>query len=205
MTKHLVRTLGIMTVASLFVFTACDDDSPTDPGSVPAQVTLTPAEMTFTAVGDTARFTVAVHNAAGEFLPDAPVTWVSSDTGIATVDTAGLVTATGFGVAMITATSGEAEGTADVTVTDLSAPAEVLVTPQDVTLTAVGETAQLVVEVLDGEGNTITDPTVSWASSDEAVATVDANGLVTAVGAGTTTVTATSGDASGTVEVTVTL
>lgn len=45
---------------------------------------------------------------------------------------------------------------------------------------------------------------VGWASSDEAVATVDAAGLVTAVAAGTATVTGTSGEASGTSTVTVT-
>ena len=41
------------------------------------------------------------------------------------------------------------------------------------------------------------NPKVSWSSSNEAVATVDANGLVTAVGSGTCTITATAADGSG--------
>jgi len=48
--------------------------------------------------------------------------------------------------------------------------------------------------------------TVTWASSDEGVATVDASGLVTAVGAGTATITATSTvtpSVSGSIEFTV--
>ena len=49
-----------------------------------------------------------------------------------------------------------------------------------------------------------TDMTVTWTSSDETVATVDANGKVTAVGAGTATITATtSGGQTATCEVTV--
>lgn len=48
-----------------------------------------------------------------------------------------------------------------------------------------------------------TDPTVTWSSSDEAVATVNANGLVTAVATGTANITATAGEQSAICEVTV--
>ncbi|EPC5061940.1 Ig-like domain-containing protein [Klebsiella oxytoca] len=41
-----------------------------------------------------------------------------------------------------------------------------------------------------------TNQAVTWTTSDEDVATVNANGLVTAVGAGTATITATTGDGS---------
>ena len=55
------------------------------------------------------------------------------------------------------------------------------------------------------EPATATDQTVSWISSDETVATVDANGKVHAVGAGTATITATaSGGQTATCTVTVT-
>ena len=56
-----------------------------------------------------------------------------------------------------------------------------------------GETLQLTATVLPENA---TDRTVTWTSSDPAVATVDATGLVTAVAAGTATITATTSDGS---------
>ena len=50
---------------------------------------------------------------------------------------------------------------------------------------------------------TPTGGTVTWASSDTSVATVSSNGLVTGVGNGTATITATSGDVSATCTATV--
>ena len=47
------------------------------------------------------------------------------------------------------------------------------------------------------------DKTVTWTSSDEAVATIDSEGLVTAIAIGTTTITATCGKVSATCDVTV--
>ncbi len=64
----------------------------------------------------------------------------------------------------------------------------------------VGETLTLTATV---EPEDATDPTVTWTSSDESVATVT-DGVVTAVAAGTATITAAAGDCSATCTVTVT-
>jgi uncharacterized protein YjdB len=68
----------------------------------------------------------------------------------------------------------------------------------------VGDTAKVIPLVLDSENVPVTNPTVTWTSTHEAVATVDSNGVVTAKGAGTTIVTAAVDGAKGTVGVTVT-
>ncbi|HSU16257.1 beta strand repeat-containing protein [Longimicrobium sp.] len=62
----------------------------------------------------------------------------------------------------------------------------------------VGETKQFTATLLDLHGNPVTGPTVTWTSSNPAVATIDATGLATGVDAGTVTITASIGYASGT-------
>ena len=56
----------------------------------------------------------------------------------------------------------------------------------------VGDTVDLSARVLDEEGEEVTGTTVTWSSSNIAVATVDSSGVMTAVGAGTVTLTATA-------------
>jgi uncharacterized protein YjdB len=68
----------------------------------------------------------------------------------------------------------------------------------------VGDTAKVIPLVLDSDNKPVANPTVTWSSSQESVATVDANGVVTATGEGTATITAAVDAAKGTVGVTVT-
>lgn len=70
------------------------------------------------------------------------------------------------------------------------------------TMTA-GDAQGVTPTVRDVVGRVIADATVTYGSSDEAVATVDASGNVTAMGAGLATITATSGARSGTMMVAV--
>ena len=86
---------------------------------------------------------------------------------------------------------------------DAPRPAAVTVSPATAMLAALGATTQLSAEVRDQNGQVMTGVSVTWATSDAAVATVDASGLVTGVANGEATVTATAGSASGTATVTV--
>ena len=65
------------------------------------------------------------------------------------------------------------------------------------------QTRQLIPTTRDGQGGELRNRTVTWASGTPAVVTVDAAGLVTAVAAGTATVTATSEGKSGVATITV--
>jgi hypothetical protein len=68
----------------------------------------------------------------------------------------------------------------------------------------VDDTMQLSVTLLDASGNVLTGRTVTWASSDTDVAIVElSTGLMTALSAGTVTITATSEGVDGTASVTV--
>jgi len=84
------------------------------------------------------------------------------------------------------------------------APATITLTPNTIGEFVIGQTQQLTPRVVDAAGNVIPTATVSYATSNAAVAQVNASGLVTASGAGTATITATAGTASATVAFTVT-
>ncbi|MFO8175497.1 MAG: Ig-like domain-containing protein, partial [Longimicrobiales bacterium] len=84
-------------------------------------------------------------------------------------------------------------------------PAGVVVSAPGTTLESLGETLQLQARVTDKKGKALSGVAVGWASSDEGVAGVSAtSGLVTAVGQGSVTVTATADGAQGFITLTVT-
>jgi uncharacterized protein YjdB len=83
-----------------------------------------------------------------------------------------------------------------------TAVSSVVLSPATATL-PVGKTVQLKATPEDASGTALTGKTVTWATSDPTIVTVDANGLVTAVAVGGTTITATSEGKSGTATITV--
>ena len=143
---------------------------------------------------------------------DATIT--ASDTEVGT-DTVGVLAASGTSAQSISltapATAGEyyygacvdaVTGESDTTdncsgsvKVDVEAPTQGTTT---VELTApkewapVGDTVTFTAEVLDGEGKEISDASITWSSSNTGVATVNTNGVVTAVAEGTATITATA-------------
>lgn len=127
------------------------------------------------------------------------LTFTSSDTTVATVDAAtGEITALKDGEVVITATSSTGlETSCTVTVNKLMAT-DIVLNPSELTLVLGGD-ATLTVEAQPSAGYF---GDVTWTSSDETVVTV-VNGTVTAVGHGTATVTAVSGDLYATCFVTV--
>ncbi len=82
-------------------------------------------------------------------------------------------------------------------------PSTLSVSPESVTLTAIDQSEQLRAEVGDHYGDVVAGVSVAWASDRPGVVVVDGGGLVTAISAGTATVTATSGTLSARVQVTV--
>ena len=163
------------------------------------EVRVSPDSVTLFAIGDSVRLTAEALDSNGQAATNAEFAW-SSDETVATVDTTGLVTAVANGNATVTATSGTASGSATVTVEQRVV--EVRVSPDSVTLFAIGDSVRLTAEALDSNGQAATNAEFAW-SSDETVARVDASGVATAVGEGSTVVTATSGSASGSAMVTV--
>ncbi len=166
-----------------------------------AAVVVEPANDTLLAFGDTLRLSAEAVDANGHAVAGAKFAWASEDELVATVDARGLVTAVGSGSATVRATAGTVAGTATVTVDQV--PVGVVVEPDSVAFDAIGDTARVAATFVDANTYEIAAPEVEWASADASVATVDASGLVTAVGNGTATVTVEAGSVSGTSAVTV--
>ena len=167
---------------------------------VPTTIAVTPDTVVLTALGHSTQLAAEVRDQAGRAMDGVPVAWSSADTTVAVVDTSGLVTAVRSGAATVTATAGEAAGEARVTV--MQSAGSVTVSPS-MDSVALGDTLRLVAEAYDETGHVVEGAVFTWSSSDAPVATVDPSGLVQGAGEGTTTITATAGDASGTSEITV--
>ena len=142
------------------------------------------------AVGETKQLTASVQPADAT---NSRVFWSSSDETVATVSSAGLVTAVGKGTAVITVTTADGGFTAARTVTVVALVTDVSVTPPALTVEK-DRSASLTAAVLPEYAN---DHSVTWTSSNESVAVVDQNGSVTGVSPGTVIITATANDASG--------
>lgn len=66
-----------------------------------------------------------------------------------------------------------------------------------------GATQQLTAKLYDKKGNLVTTSSVTWSATPATVATISSSGLLTAVGPGTASVTATSGSLSKSIEIVV--
>lgn len=151
-------------------------------------VTVSPQSLSLQ-VGQTATPVATVDRDAGVA---GTVTWASNAAGVATVSTAGLITAVAPGTAIITATSTvDATKSAALAVTVVPVPNNLIglsVAPTNANL-GVGGTVQLVPSATTSGSPAVT---YTYASSNTGVATVSNSGLVTAVGNGTAVITTTA-------------
>ena len=181
-------------------------------------ISILPASgsVVLTAVGQTAQFSAFGVSQQGSSNPTtdnitSSVAWGSSNPSVATINSSGVATAVGAGKTQITASKNGLVATSDVTVTLSSSSGgsgtpSITITPSTSNSTFIGETTQFIATGnLTGTGTSqnLTSQ-VTWASSNAQVATITSGGLATAVGAGTTTITASSGGTIGTAALTVT-
>lgn len=185
------RPLSPLRALVLLAAGACGGDAgPTGPGAI-ASVAITPGDVAFVSLGETETLSATARDASGGTVGGASFVWSSDDASVATVSPAGVVTAVGNGTARITALTEGASGSATVVVSQ--EVAAVQLAPGGDTLTAFGQTRALTATAVDAGGSPVDGVAFSWSSSDESVATVDTDGVVTAVGNGEAEVVATAG------------
>ena len=200
--KTLALALALTMVLSLCPLTAAAEGETGTGSSEPTTVPATGIELDQTSliltVGQkvTLVATVTPDNAT-----DKTVTWSSSDNNTASVSDNGEVTGVAAGTATIYAKCGN----------NVEARCNVTVNPQNVPVTDIKITASATTLVVGKEvtftatvtPENATDKTVTWSSTTPAVATVDQNGKVKALTAGTTYIKAEAGEKSDSVTVTV--
>ncbi len=181
---------------------ACHHDL-TNNSSV-ATVSIAPNNFSLL-VGDTVTLIATESDANGLVVSNTTVTWASSDTTIATVNSgSGLVKGLKVGSVNITGTTGVAVGTAHVSVVPaLPASISAITVSPTPAFVVVHGTQQLTATVTDSLGHSIPGLTVTWQSNNIAVATVSSTGLVTGVAVGAVVISANIGGFIGTSNVTV--
>lgn len=156
-----------------------------------ASVTVLPENPSIRMEG-AVQMTAELRDVEGRLLPgrEDEVQWTSSNEAVATVSETGVVSGWTEGVTTITATSEGASGSTQLTVAGQPVVATVTVTPGN-PFVGTGQILQMTATARAGSGTVITGGDVTWASSNETVATVDETGLVTVHARGKADITAT--------------
>ncbi len=156
-------------------------------------VNITPASSNIL-TGSTQQFVATPIDHNGSSVSGAVITFTSSDKTVATVDNTGLVTAVSAGTATISVRAvfnkNTVTGNSMINVSDpvvQTVLANIIITPASSNILT-GSTQQLVANALDNNGSVVNGATITFSSSKKSIATVDNTGLVTAVSAGTATI-----------------
>ena len=129
-----------------------------------------------------------LHYELGPLLKPEDIVYVSSDESVAKVDGSGRVLATGAGTAEITASIGDVSAVCSITVNSTLSSIGFSFSSMPV---RIGDTVRL--PLIYNPADTTSDTTTAWESSNPQVVTVDGNGVIRAVGAGSAVIRAVCG------------
>ena len=168
-----------------------------------ASVQVAPSTLSVQ-TGQSAALSATAFNGSGQAISGAAFSWSSSNSAVASVSALGVVSASAAGNATITASSDGQSGSAAVAV---SVPPPASVASIGVVLGSsaltVGQLTQAVATLYDAQGNVLSGRSVTWSSADASVAKVSSSGVVTAVGAGTVSIIASSDGQTGFASITI--
>jgi len=125
--------------------------------NLPASVVLSDARDTLTKLGQSVTYTGTVQNARGNPIPGYPITWASTNPAAVTVSPSGVVTAVGFGSALVIARAGAA---ADTVVDVVLNPTRLVVDNRLVTGPRFGTIKRPYAKIQDGVNAADVDDTV---------------------------------------------
>ena len=133
-------------------------------------------------LGQTTMASAVLRDASSNVLTGRTLAWASASNSVATVDSNGLVTTTGIGTSVITATSEGISGSATVTVTAVPlVPVAVAVTPATSDVIAAGAAVALTARATYSDSSTVdVSSQATWTTSDAGLVVVSASGSATA-------------------------
>lgn len=199
------KILCFLLLAIFFVAGACKKKTPDTPVTlVPERLELSPAASSVIA-GSSATFTITYYNNRGNTAAvPAGIVWSSNDNSIATVNQQGIVTGLAAGQTSIKITLNNISATALITVTAATVPERLAITSV-VNSILTGTTTSLTLTYFNNQGIAAPVPQgVVWSSSNNAVATVNQQGVVTGIAAGTANIIATLNSINTSIAITVT-
>lgn len=158
-----------------------------------ARVVASPDSLRFESLGDTARLAAQGQKKQGDAIVGVPITWTSERPTVASVDSTGLVRALANSGPPRVNVVARADGRLDtVRVGVIQISRSITLSRDTVILKNPGDTARVLAEPKDARGNLNTRSPATWTSTNAAVFTVDATGLLAATGEGIAAVVARS-------------
>ncbi len=188
---RMLTRCAVMT--SMLLSAACGggDDGGTNPTAVAASITISSATTgPFASLTETRAVSAAVRDASSNPIANAPVTWTTSNAGVASISgsgTSATITSVSNGSAVITATSGAVQATLNVEVAQKFV--SLSVTPGTSTV-GIGATVNLTAIARDARNAAIAGASgTTYTTSDRTKAIVNASGVVTTIAPGAATIT----------------
>jgi hypothetical protein len=153
---------------------------------------VAPAADTAWSISDTIQLATTITDGHGGVLPGVSVGWSSTDTSVASVDTAGTVVVHGPGATTIVAAAGGRIAQSRILVRPR--PAAIRIFGDTLPRLAEGSATRLVARVVDARRHPVPGQSVTWRSADPSVAAIDSAARLTAVMAGRVVLVASAGD-----------
>lgn len=204
----MVEYLKFIAILVSFVLIGCSSSNPgNNPGGGDISVISVRPSQTSVKVGAQVSFSASAVDASGGRLSIDLFSWSSSNAEIAVVDADGVVTGAAPGEVQITATHEGFSGWAVLLVTEVEIVRieifPLLADGEAGTDIFAGEERQFTSKVFDADGVQVALSSPLWSSSDESMAVITAQGLLTGISPGVVVITASIGDITASRQVTV--
>lgn len=198
MRVELRKVLVAIIVSCIGILTACGGNGNSKPTPTPAQLTLSPPALSYSAIVGDAPYTVSVIATKGAPVASDTFAVASSNTAVATVTlngTTAIISPVGAGTANITFTTGSGI-TRTIAANVAGDQTQLTLSPAALTYSAIAGSAPYIVTVTSTKKDGVTAGPFTVSSSNTAVATISVNGnavTITPVAAGSSNIVFTSG------------